>query len=108
VESVAILAALIEEVRLLSVRVEYEDLGEEVEAILVFSDTTEARHYLDNSTEAWICAEDGWVVLPMRLGELPVLCAVSGIGYIAVPMSPGLGQAGVGPVLDVVASLARA
>jgi hypothetical protein len=106
-ESVAIIAGLIEEeVQLLRVHVEYEDLGAEVEAILVFAKTEEATHYLECSEG--IDAGGAWAAIPIGVGELPVLCAVSGIGYIAVPMTPGLGLAGVGEVLDVVDSLARA
>jgi hypothetical protein len=100
VESVTIIAGLVEgEARVLRAHVDHEDYGN-VEALLIFEDSEEANAYLQDSEE--VDAEDGWVPIPTEVDQLPVLCAVSGIGYLAVPTSPGLGLAGVGPVLDVV------
>ena len=42
------------------------------------------------------------------MGELVAICAAFGIGHVALPTSPGLGQAGVGSVLEVADALARA
>jgi hypothetical protein len=105
-ESVAIIAGLIEgDVRLLRAHVFYGDLGAEVEALLVFEDAEEARDYIEGC--AGLDPEGRWVPIPTEVDELPPLCAVCGIGYLAVPSALGPGWAGVGPVLDVVDRLQR-
>jgi hypothetical protein len=86
---------------LLEVRVEHEN--DEVVALLVFADVGEAWEYVDLSSEAGL--EDGWEPSAVGLGDLAVLCATLGVGYLAFPRGPGLSDAYSGPVLDVVDAL---
>jgi hypothetical protein len=77
-----------------------------VAALLVFADIVLATDYLDLSEG--LDAQAGWKVVEVGMVELVALCAAFGIGYVALPTSPGWGRAGVGPVLDVADALARA
>ena len=86
---------------LLKVRVGYEN--DEVVALLVFATPGEATEYIDLSEG--LEEKEGWQPSPVGLGDLAVLCASLGIGYVAFPTGPGLGGAGVEPVLDVVDTL---
>jgi hypothetical protein len=77
-----------------------------VVALLVFADIVLATDHLDLSEG--LDALEGWKVVEVGMGELVAICAAFGIGHVALPTSPGLGQAGVGSVLEVADALARA
>jgi hypothetical protein len=77
-----------------------------VVALLVFADIVLATDYLDLSEGLDVL--EGWKVVEVGMGELVAICAAFGIGHVALPTSPGLGQAGVGSVLEVADALARA
>jgi hypothetical protein len=77
-----------------------------VVALLVFADIVIAKDYLD--LFEGLDSLEGWKVVEVGMGELVAICAAFGIGYVALPTDPGLGQAGVGPVLEVADALARA
>jgi len=69
---------------------------------MVFAD---AREAIDHVTRADELRGEVWEPLTVGLGNLPVLCAALGIGYLVLPQGRLSDSTVVGPVFDVVDTL---